>query len=296
MPSFFAVSARFLLAGLLLATWVVWRRGLTAFRATRAEIASAALIGLLLPGANALLFVAEHDVPTGLASLIIASVPLLVVCLRLAGGERPAPRGRLRRARRFRRCRAAPRPRRRGNVVGNRADGRVGRGVGRRVLPFGPPAAAARRARGDDVRDARRRTDPPPLRAGPVSRPVGVLDEVDPGVLLPGRVRLADRVHGLYLAARARAAGDRLDVRVREPRRRDRPRRARPRRDDHLADRRRCADRARVGGRRRPAGGQRRRSSPLQSEGRANPALTAGRPSGRPLPTPCATWARRRSA
>ena len=89
MPSFFAVSARFLLAGLLLATWVVWRRGLTAFRATRAEIASAALIGLLLPGANALLFVAEHDVPTGLASLIIASVPLLVICLRLAGGERP---------------------------------------------------------------------------------------------------------------------------------------------------------------------------------------------------------------
>jgi drug/metabolite transporter (DMT)-like permease len=89
IPSFFAVSARFLLAGAVLATWVAWRRGAAAFRVTRVELASAALVGLLLPGANALLFVAEHDVPTGLASLIIASVPLIVVCLRIAGGERP---------------------------------------------------------------------------------------------------------------------------------------------------------------------------------------------------------------
>jgi drug/metabolite transporter (DMT)-like permease len=89
IPSFFAVSTRFLLAGAVLAVWVAWRRGSGAFRVRRVELASAALIGLLLPGANALLFVAEHDVPTGLASLIIASVPLLVVCLRLAGGERP---------------------------------------------------------------------------------------------------------------------------------------------------------------------------------------------------------------
>jgi drug/metabolite transporter (DMT)-like permease len=72
-----------------MAGWVVWRRGVAAFRVTRAELASAALIGLLLPGANALLFVAEREVPIGLASLIIASVPLLVVVLRLAGGERP---------------------------------------------------------------------------------------------------------------------------------------------------------------------------------------------------------------
>ncbi len=44
---------------------------------------------MLLPGANALLFVAEQEVPIGLASLVIASVPLLVVALRFAGGERP---------------------------------------------------------------------------------------------------------------------------------------------------------------------------------------------------------------
>ena len=38
-----------------------------------------------------LLFIAERTVPTGLASLIIASVPLIVVVLRIAGGDRPPP-------------------------------------------------------------------------------------------------------------------------------------------------------------------------------------------------------------
>ena len=89
IPSFFAVSTRFLLAGSVMAVFVWLRRGRDAFRVTRVELASAVLIGLLLPGANAILFVAEHDVPTGVASLIIASVPLIVVCLRIAGGDRP---------------------------------------------------------------------------------------------------------------------------------------------------------------------------------------------------------------
>lgn len=89
IPSFFAVSARFLIAGALMAAWVAWRRGRGALRITRRELAAATVIGLLLPGANGLLFIAERTVPTGLASLIIASVPLLVVLMRLAGGERP---------------------------------------------------------------------------------------------------------------------------------------------------------------------------------------------------------------
>jgi drug/metabolite transporter (DMT)-like permease len=45
-------------------------------------------VGCLLPGANAVLFYAEEDVPTGLASLIIASVPLWVVLIRLGLRER----------------------------------------------------------------------------------------------------------------------------------------------------------------------------------------------------------------
>ncbi len=89
MPAFFAVSSRFLLAGALLAGWLAWRHGRGVLRITRVQLASAALIGLLLPGANGLLFVAERTVPTGVASLIVASVPLLVTLMRLAGGERP---------------------------------------------------------------------------------------------------------------------------------------------------------------------------------------------------------------
>jgi drug/metabolite transporter (DMT)-like permease len=85
-----AVSTRFVAAGAIMAAVVKYRGG--TMRLSRAAFASCALIGCLLPGANAVLFYAERDVPTGLASLIIASVPLWVVVLRLILGERvPTP-------------------------------------------------------------------------------------------------------------------------------------------------------------------------------------------------------------
>jgi drug/metabolite transporter (DMT)-like permease len=90
LPPLFAVSTRFIAAGAIMAL-VVRRRGGT-MRAPWRTIASCAVIGCLLPGANAVLFYAERNVPTGLASLIIASVPLWVVVLRLVGRERlPLP-------------------------------------------------------------------------------------------------------------------------------------------------------------------------------------------------------------
>ena len=86
LPPLFAVSTRFVAAGAIMAAIVV-RRGGT-MRATPRELGAALLIGCLLPGANAILFFAERDVPTGLASLIIASVPLWVVVLRLGLRDR----------------------------------------------------------------------------------------------------------------------------------------------------------------------------------------------------------------
>ena len=86
IPPLTAVSTRFIAAGLIMAAIVV-RRGGT-MRISRRELGSCVLIGCLLPGANAVLFYAEQDVPTGLASLLIASVPLWVVVLRLWGRER----------------------------------------------------------------------------------------------------------------------------------------------------------------------------------------------------------------
>jgi drug/metabolite transporter (DMT)-like permease len=82
----FAVSTRFILAGTIMALVVRWRGG--SMRVSRRALGSCVVVGILLPGANALLFYAEKDVPTGLASLIIASVPLWVVLLRLIGRER----------------------------------------------------------------------------------------------------------------------------------------------------------------------------------------------------------------
>jgi drug/metabolite transporter (DMT)-like permease len=89
IPPFFAAGTRFLIAGTLMLGLVAWHRGPAALRLTKAEAAAAAVVGLLLPGANALLFVTERQVPIGLASLIIAAIPLWVVLLRLAAHERP---------------------------------------------------------------------------------------------------------------------------------------------------------------------------------------------------------------
>jgi len=89
MPPFFGAGIRFLIAGTLMLGLVAWRRGTAALRLTRAEAASSAVVGLLLPGAHALLFVTERQVPIGLASLIIAAVPLWVLLLRFAARERP---------------------------------------------------------------------------------------------------------------------------------------------------------------------------------------------------------------
>src|SRR5256885_15861388 len=67
---------------------VVHMRGGT-LRITRRALISCIVIGALLPGANSILFFAERNVPTGLASLIIASVPLWVAVLRLTQEHLP---------------------------------------------------------------------------------------------------------------------------------------------------------------------------------------------------------------
>lgn len=89
IPPLFAVGTRFVAAGLLMAAFTAWRRGAHVLRVRPRELGAALLVGALLPGANAILFVAERRVPTGLAALIIGSVPLWIVLLRAATGDRP---------------------------------------------------------------------------------------------------------------------------------------------------------------------------------------------------------------
>ncbi|MFD4140530.1 EamA family transporter [Streptomyces sp. NPDC058572] len=90
MPPFLSAAGRFIVAGLLLAALVAWKQGLSALRVTRAQLTSAAIVGLLLLlGGNGLVVLAETTVPSGLAALLIAVVPAWVVLLRTGFGERP---------------------------------------------------------------------------------------------------------------------------------------------------------------------------------------------------------------
>jgi drug/metabolite transporter (DMT)-like permease len=87
IPPLFAASTRFIASGTIMAL-VVFARGGT-LRVSRRALLSCVVIGCLLPGANSILFFAERNVPTGLASLIIASVPLWVAGLRLTQERLP---------------------------------------------------------------------------------------------------------------------------------------------------------------------------------------------------------------
>ncbi|CAN5762320.1 drug/metabolite exporter YedA [soil metagenome] len=95
MPPLLSASGRFLVAGLLIYAVLVLRHGPRVMRLTRPELIGSTFVGLaLLLGGNGLVMLGERDVPSGLAALIIAVVPLWVVVLRLLFAE-PVRRGTL---------------------------------------------------------------------------------------------------------------------------------------------------------------------------------------------------------
>jgi drug/metabolite transporter (DMT)-like permease len=90
MPPMLSAGARFLASGVLLCLVVLAFAGPRGFRMTRAQFGTAALVGVLLPGwGNGLVVIAEQHVASGLAALLIASIPLYVVVLRRLIGQRP---------------------------------------------------------------------------------------------------------------------------------------------------------------------------------------------------------------
>jgi drug/metabolite transporter (DMT)-like permease len=90
VPPALGAGLRFALAGaLLLGALAARGGGLRAVRASRAQLAGCALVGTLLAaGGNGLVTVAERDVPSGLAALLVATVPLWIVLYRTLGGDR----------------------------------------------------------------------------------------------------------------------------------------------------------------------------------------------------------------
>ncbi len=102
VPALLGAGVRFLVAGALLFAWLAWRArhpaaaadpgstpGRPALRFDRREATGAAVVGILLTaGGNGLVTVAERDIDSSLAALVVASVPLVIVLLRALAGER----------------------------------------------------------------------------------------------------------------------------------------------------------------------------------------------------------------
>ncbi len=89
MPPFLMAGTRFVIAGALLYAWMRLR-GTPA--PTRSQWRATAIIGgLLLMGANGVLAWAEQTVPSGLAALMIATVPVWMVLLEWLRGDGTRP-------------------------------------------------------------------------------------------------------------------------------------------------------------------------------------------------------------
>lgn len=90
VPPLLSGGVRFLVGGSLLALVVAVVAGWRAFRMTRAQFATTALSGLLLPAwGNGIVSLGQQQVSSGLAALLIAAVPLYIVLLRALTGDRP---------------------------------------------------------------------------------------------------------------------------------------------------------------------------------------------------------------
>ena len=92
MPPFLMAGVRFVVAGAILYAWS-WLRGTP--RPERVHWRSATVVGgLLLLGGNGSVVWAEQRVASGLAALLVATVPVWMVLLDWLrpGGVRPGPR------------------------------------------------------------------------------------------------------------------------------------------------------------------------------------------------------------
>lgn len=89
LPPLLSAGIRFLFAGSLIVAWLAVRGQGATLRVTRTQLGGAALVGtLLLASGNGLVVLAERTVPSGLAALVVASVPLWLQVLRRLTGER----------------------------------------------------------------------------------------------------------------------------------------------------------------------------------------------------------------
>jgi drug/metabolite transporter (DMT)-like permease len=96
VPPLLGAGIRFVAAGLILAVVLRLRGHVDRADLGRRQLVASAVVGtLLLVGGNGLVMTAEQTVPSGLAALIVASIPLWVVVLRTGYGQRVSSTTRL---------------------------------------------------------------------------------------------------------------------------------------------------------------------------------------------------------
>jgi drug/metabolite transporter (DMT)-like permease len=89
IPPLLAAGSRFLVAAVILAAILAWRR--TSLRISRAELVATLIVGTLLLGLGVgLVHVAETRIDSSVAAMIAGTVPLQIIVLRLLSGESPA--------------------------------------------------------------------------------------------------------------------------------------------------------------------------------------------------------------
>lgn len=90
MPPLLSAGARFLTAAVLMGTFLAVRSGPRSLLVRPRELRGAAIVGiLLLGGGNGGVVLGERTVPSGVAALLVAMVPLWLILLRFASGARP---------------------------------------------------------------------------------------------------------------------------------------------------------------------------------------------------------------
>lgn len=92
LPPLLSMGTRFAVAAALLAAVLAARGGVRRLAVRRRELAASAVVGLfLLLGGNGLVAVAEQEVPSALAALLVATTPLWLVLMRTVTGDLPRP-------------------------------------------------------------------------------------------------------------------------------------------------------------------------------------------------------------
>ncbi|WP_214415555.1 EamA family transporter [Sphaerisporangium fuscum] len=90
IPPMLSGGLRFVLAAAILGGALAVTKGRAALRMTGTQFLGAGLVGLLLlTSGNGLLAIAEQYISTGLAALLVASVPLWLVIFRMVARDRP---------------------------------------------------------------------------------------------------------------------------------------------------------------------------------------------------------------